>query len=71
MTKETIKKITVAALTVFAFVIPQFSEEFMAMSQDPEFIQAVAFLAAIFFALIAEAPKIPFLEKLFGKKEEK
>lgn len=70
MTKETIKKITVAVLTVFAFAIPQFSEEFKAMSQDPEFIQAVAFLAAIFFALITKAPEIPFLKNFF-KKEEK
>lgn len=71
MTKETIKKITVAVLTVFAFVIPQFSEEFKAMSQDPEFIQAVAFGSAIFFALITKAPEIPFLKNFFGKKEEK
>jgi hypothetical protein len=71
MTKETIKKITVAVLTAFVFIVPQFAEEFKAMSQDPEFIQAVGFLSAIFFALITKAPEIPFLKNFFGKKEEK
>lgn len=71
MTKETIKKITVAVLTAFVFIVPQFAEEFKAMSQDPEFIQAVGFLSAIFLALITKAPEIPFLKNFFGKKEEK
>lgn len=65
MDKELIKKIMLAMFFIAGMILPQYAQEFKAMEHDPEFLNAVVFIATVVLAWFTKSPE------LFKKKEDK
>lgn len=65
MDRELVKKIMLAMFFIAGMILPQYAEEFKAMEYDPEFLNAVVFIATAILAWFTKSPE------LFKKKEDK